>query len=167
MLTPVGQLVIASVSTTALSDLSESDALQAGYASLEALLAELKEREGGSVYRVEFGELRADPRIALREERVLTQEQRRELLDKLHRLDARSPDGPWTLRVLELIRSHPGVRAAKLSALAGHDKERFKVNVRKLKNLGLTESLEVGYRVSPRGLVLLRAVNSQAPAEDS
>ena len=27
----------------------------------------------------------------------------------------------------------------------------FKRNVRKLKELGLTESLEVGYRLSPRG----------------
>jgi hypothetical protein len=27
----------------------------------------------------------------------------------------------------------------------------FKTNVRKLKNLGLTESLDVGYRLSPRG----------------
>jgi hypothetical protein len=30
-------------------------------------------------------------------------------------------------------------------------KQRFKTNVRKLKELGLTESLEVGYRLSPRG----------------
>ena len=31
----------------------------------------------------------------------------------------------------------------------------FKLNVRKLKALGLTESLEVGYRLSPRGKSLL------------
>ena len=31
----------------------------------------------------------------------------------------------------------------------------FKVNVRKLKGLGLAESLEVGYRLSPRGRALL------------
>ena len=31
----------------------------------------------------------------------------------------------------------------------------FKGNVRKLKALGLTESLEVGYRLSPRGAVFL------------
>jgi hypothetical protein len=31
----------------------------------------------------------------------------------------------------------------------------FKANARKLKALGLTESLEVGYRLSPRGRALL------------
>jgi hypothetical protein len=31
----------------------------------------------------------------------------------------------------------------------------FKANVRKLKALGLTESLDIGYRLSPRGEALL------------
>jgi hypothetical protein len=31
----------------------------------------------------------------------------------------------------------------------------FKRNVRKLKELGLTESLDIGYRLSPRGRALL------------
>ena len=31
------------------------------------------------------------------------------------------------------------------------EKLKFKSNVRRLKALGLTESLEVGYRLSPRG----------------
>jgi hypothetical protein len=31
----------------------------------------------------------------------------------------------------------------------------FKADVRKLKELGLTESLEVGYRLSPRGRAVL------------
>ena len=34
----------------------------------------------------------------------------------------------------------------------------FKTDVRKLKELGLTESLEVGYRLSPRGEAVLRAL---------
>jgi hypothetical protein len=33
----------------------------------------------------------------------------------------------------------------------------FKLNVRKLKALGLTESLEVGYRLSPRGAAFLQS----------
>lgn len=45
----------------------------------------------------------------------------------------------------------PGRRAADLAEEAGVDKAWFKQNVRKLKALGLTESLEVGYRLSPRG----------------
>ena len=33
----------------------------------------------------------------------------------------------------------------------GRETQPFKLDVRKLKNLGLTISLEVGYRLSPRG----------------
>lgn len=36
------------------------------------------------------------------------------------------------------------------------DVARFKPRVRQLKELGLTESLEVGYRLSPRGRAVLR-----------
>jgi hypothetical protein len=37
----------------------------------------------------------------------------------------------------------------------GYDRPAFKLDVRKLKRLGLTESLEVGYRLSPRGRAYL------------
>ena len=39
------------------------------------------------------------------------------------------------------------------------DRPAFKLNVRKLKALGLTESLEVGYRLSPRGAAFLAAAD--------
>jgi DNA-binding IclR family transcriptional regulator len=53
--------------------------------------------------------------------------------------------------VLDLIAEHPGVRAPDLAATLGMETLPFKRDVRKLKELGLTESLEVGYRLSPRG----------------
>lgn len=56
---------------------------------------------------------------------------------------------------MALIRDRPGVRAADLAAAAGRETLPFKRDVRKLKELGLTESLEVGYRLSPRGAALL------------
>ena len=43
------------------------------------------------------------------------------------------------------------MRAADLAAALGREKLPFKADVRKLKALGLTESLERGYRLSPRG----------------
>ncbi len=45
-----------------------------------------------------------------------------------------------------------------LAAQAGLPRLDFKANVRKLKALGLTESLPVGYRLSPRGKRVLAAV---------
>ncbi|HEX5894931.1 MAG TPA: hypothetical protein VFY47_01300 [Thermoleophilaceae bacterium] len=81
---------------------------------------------------------RSRPRSALRSTR-------------LARLDAASRHGPWTAAALDLIAERPGTRAPDLAASLGRETARFKADVRKLKELGLTESLEVGYRLSPRG----------------
>jgi hypothetical protein len=45
--------------------------------------------------------------------------------------------------------------------MVGQEKMVFKLNVRKLKALGLTESLEIGYRLSPRGQILLRRLRDR------
>ena len=58
--------------------------------------------------------------------------------------------------VLDLIAERPGVRAADLAAAMGRERLPFKADVRKLKALGLTESLPVGYRLTPRGEAYLR-----------
>ena len=72
------------------------------------------------------------------------------LRERLRRLDGASRHGPWTRQTLDLIASHPEVRAEDLAASIGREKLPFKRDVRKLKELGLTESLLVGYRLSPR-----------------
>ena len=156
LLTPVGELTIASLSQVTLSEISEKDARRAGYESLDALHKALRERAEGEIYRIELGPLRPDPRIALRKAGTLTAEDTRDLRARLKRLDDHASQ-PWTQATLELIQSRPGVRAGDLCKAIGQDKDAFKLNVRKLKALGLTESLEVGYQLSPRGLALLRA----------
>ena len=132
--------------------ISEADARAAGYVSADALLAERDAREDGDIYRIEVAHAGADPRIALREDAELTDEAWAQLRTRLERLDAASATGPWTTAVLRLIAERPEVRAADLARRFGQERDAFKLNVRKLKNLGLTESLEIGYRVSPRGL---------------
>jgi hypothetical protein len=158
LLTPVGELTIASLSQITLSDISERDARQAGYDSLDALHTALGERTDGHIYRIELGALRPDPRIALRAANALTADDARDLAARLKRFDDHA-SRPWTLRTLELIRARPGVRAGDLCRALNQDKDSFKLNVRKLKALGLTESLEVGYRLSPRGRALLRDIS--------
>jgi hypothetical protein len=69
--------------------------------------------------------------------------------------------GPWTISVLRLIAWLPEHRAAELAAQSSVEKEWLKLNIRKLKNLGLTESLTVGYRLSPRGAALLSMMQNQ------
>jgi hypothetical protein len=71
--------------------------------------------------------------------------------------------GAWTGIVLVAIRDRPGVRAADLADALGTDVTVFKRNVRKLKSLGLTISLERGYRLSPRGAAYLESFEQRAP----
>jgi predicted transcriptional regulator len=74
-------------------------------------------------------------------------------------MDGRSSFGPWTQQTLRMIAEQPGVRAPDLASSVGRETKPFKVDVRKLKDLGLTESLPVGYRLSPRGRALLRHIS--------
>ncbi len=53
--------------------------------------------------------------------------------------------------MLALIARKPGTRAADLAPAMQSELLKFKADVRKLKKLGLTISLETGYRLSPRG----------------
>lgn len=80
-----------------------------------------------------------------------------EITRRLDRLDRASAIGPWTAVTLGLVASHPGRRAPDLAAEVGRETAPFKLDVRKLKALGLTHSLPVGYRLSPRGEAYLAA----------
>jgi hypothetical protein len=70
-------------------------------------------------------------------------------------MDRASMRGPWTLTFLRLIAENPAVRAPDLAASLGWETRVFKPHVRRLKELGLTESLKIGYRISPRGQAVL------------
>lgn len=134
--------------------LTEDDAARAGVRSLAALLKLLDRRDGAQVYRMAVSFAGADPRVALREQAELTDDDRRAVDRRLDRLDA-ARGAPWTREVLALIAARPGVRAPDLAAGLGRETQPFKIDVRKLKELGLTHSLAVGYEISPRGRAYL------------
>lgn len=157
LLTAVGQLAIRSVEKVSSAALKSRDATQAGFASLAELREDLAKQRAGELYRIRFELAGPDPRTALREKSALSASDRRTLEGKLARLDQRSTAGPWTRQVLTLIAKHPERRAAELAELSRREKEWLKLHLRKLKNLGLTESLEIGYRLSPRGQAYLAA----------
>ena len=145
--TPVGVLAIDAIAVVGPETISDADAIRAGYADAAAALAAL---EGEApIHRIAFRLIGEDPRRALRLD--VSSAALDEIETRLARLDAR---GPWTAAVLELIAANPGVRAPDLAARLGRETLAFKMDVRKLKALGLTESLEVGYRLSPRGQAL-------------
>jgi acyl dehydratase len=147
--TRAGVLAIDSVRSVDEEDVTDADARRAGAADRETLLAGLPGE--GTLHRIEFRLAGPDPRIALRERSDISPAERAEIDARLARLDTASRHGPWTEAVLELIAERPATRAPDLAASLGRDTARFKADVRKLKELGLTESLEVGYRLSPRG----------------
>ena len=159
--TPVGELAIDAVEAVALADVTEDDARRAGYVDRAELLAELARHPDGTLYRIELHLAGPDPRAALREQADLSDEEWQAVATRLARLDRASRHGPWTETVLGLIAARPAVRAGDLAASLGREMAPFKIDVRKLKEMGLTESLDVGYRLSPRG----RAVLDRLPTD--
>jgi len=156
--TAVGVLAIDAVDAVDEDDITDATAAAAGYPSRSALLADLAKRPAATTYCIRLRLAGPDPRVALRARADLSTADREDIARTLARLDARSKEGPWTEAVLQTISAHPGRRAADLARRLRMDKAKLKLNVRKLKELGLTESLEVGYRLSPRGEALLRAL---------
>ena len=152
--TLVGVLEVGAVEEVAESELTDADAHAAGHADLAALLGQL--RGEAPIFRVTVRLAGPDPRLALRSRAEITSAERVELELRLQRLDRASRSGPWTAKVLQLIADSPATRAPDLAARLGRETLPFKRDVRKLKELGLTESLEVGYRLSPRGQAFLR-----------
>lgn len=157
--TPIGVIAFDAVEAVERDDLSEAEARAAGFASCDELMAFVDRRTGGTIYRIRLRLVGPDPRIALRES-LPDHGQLRELTDRLDRLDRSSRHGSWTRPVLRMIHDRPGVRAADLAAGFGRERAAFKLDVRKLKELGLTESLRPGYRLSPRGRALLQALEA-------
>ena len=85
------------------------------------------------------------------------------IAQRLARTDARSPRGPWTTHVLQMIESAPEVPARILAAELGWETLDFKAHVRRLKALGLTISHEVGYELSDLGRAYLASRTETAP----
>jgi hypothetical protein len=125
---------------------------RAGFTSRRELLDSL--RPEGRLYRIRFHRIGPDPRVELRRRHTITRAERADLDARLARMDS-ARGRPWTRQILELIRDRPETLAADLAASLGRQKLPFKRDVRKLKELGLTESLPVGYRLSARGRAYL------------
>lgn len=140
--------------------LSDDDARRAGATSPAAVLARGAAREG-DLYRVGIRLAGPDPRVALREDADLDATAVEQIRAALARKD-RAAAEPWTRQYLELIAAHEGVVARELAAGLGMARDDFKVRVRRLKELGLIESLDVGYRLSPRGRAYLDATADPA-----
>lgn len=154
LLTVRGRLCIEAVDPVALDAVSEIEARRAGFTDAKGLRKSLERAPGGQVYSIQLRYDGPDPRLALRDNLEDLEGDRA----ALGRLDA---NAPWTIAVLSLIAAQPAAPAQQLADHLGVDKPALKARIRKLKALGLTESLTTGYRLSPRGeAVLAQAIAS-------
>jgi len=156
--TRIGVLAILAVDQISEKEISERDAKLAGFESKVALLKDLKKREG-DLYRIHLSLAGPDERVALRTKSDISNVEWNELKQKLDRLDAYGIHGPWVASFLSVVSMNPGVLSTTLAASLGLERKWFKQHMRKLKELGLTESLEIGYRISPRGETVLKRLN--------
>ena len=153
-----GRVEVERVDLVEPDEITESDAKAAGHRSADELIAAFPtDREGRALYRVRFHLLdEPDPREELANDADLSTDDVADIDARLARLDRASRHGPWTRQTLELIHDRPATRAPDLAASVGRETQPFKLDVRKLKNLGLTTSLKIGYELSPRGRAYLR-----------
>ena len=150
--TAAGRIAVDTVDAIDESEITDEEAVRSGYESAAAVVRDLRGTPDLPVYRIRFHLLdEPDPRAELASTSELADADVAEIDRRLDRLDRASPHGPWTEAVLALIAERPAVRAGDLAEALGRERLPFKADVRKLKNLGLTLSLEGGYRLSPRG----------------
>ncbi|GAA2862494.1 hypothetical protein GCM10010517_21450 [Streptosporangium fragile] len=148
--TSAGVLAIDAVEPVEPASVTDEDARAAGAASAAELFASLGGTAADTLFRIRVRWAGPDPRDALSEDADLDDAQVAEIRERLARMDRRRAE-PWTHGMLRLIAARPGERAADLAAVLGRETAAVKLDVRKLKELGLTHSLTVGYRLSPRG----------------
>jgi len=154
-----GAVVVDKIYETSLDELTPALARRSGFASLVDLLKTAKHGAGERVFVIDFrydGNTGARPRP---ETGAVSAEELAELVQRLEAMDRRSKVGAWTLATLRAIEARPGVLAAKLAHSLGRPRDDFKRDVRKLKTLGLTFSLEIGYRLTPKGEALLASLS--------
>ena len=153
-----GAVVVDKIHETRLDDITLALARRCGFASLADLLKVAKHGPGERVFVIDFhydgkAGARAKPATG-----AVSAEELAELVRRLEAMDRRSRIGAWTLATLRAIEARPGVLAARLASSLGRPRDEFKRDVRKLKNLGLTLSLEIGYRLTPKGEALVKAI---------
>jgi hypothetical protein len=157
--TSVGVVEVTSITRADEAQLTDQDAADAGFDSVYALVKWTSAKGHGDLYRIGIVLAGPDPRVALRRSAELAPADVSALSARLDRMD-RAAEQPWTHGTLRQIQQLPGVVSTELAAEAGQERRAYKLRVRRLKALGLTESLQRGYRLSPRGQAYLAALES-------
>lgn len=138
---------------------NDADVIAADRQNAKDVRRRLRGKDDWPTFLVKFHLVEGpDPREELAASADFSPEELEDLKTRLAKLDELSRHGAWTTDTLRLIQSKPAVRAGDLAADLNRETPGFKLDVRKLKNLGLTHSLETGYELSPRGKAYLETL---------
>lgn len=157
-----GAVVVDRVREIRLDEITPALARRSGFASVVDLLKTARHGTGERVFVIDFHYDGTAPARQAPATGAVDAEALAELTRRLDAMDARARNGAWTRETLHLIDARPGVRAAELARDVGRPRDELKRDVRKLKKLGLTISLETGYRLSPTGETLLARLRARA-----
>ena len=161
---PIGVLVVDAIERVRVADITERDARRSGFLSRAELMEYIRSGPGGEVdddtpiFRVDLHHGGEEDRVAIALDDQLSPEDVEAITARLARMDAQ---GEWTAVTLRLIEKNPRVVASELARRLGRERLPFKTDVRKLKRLGLTQSFEIGYDLTPRGRAYLKAIASR------
>ncbi|HNU07991.1 MAG TPA: hypothetical protein PKO33_09520 [Pyrinomonadaceae bacterium] len=140
-----GVLAIKNVEQIDRGQVTDEDIRNAGLGSRDDL-CEIDRK--GDFYRITVKYVGEDPRVAMRQN-----------LDAVELASIREKVlamGDWATEYLREIGRRPNIHAQVLADDFGLEKLKFKARVRRLKALGLTESLRPGYKLSLRGEALVK-----------
>ncbi|MEO8218217.1 MAG: ASCH domain-containing protein [Acidobacteriota bacterium] len=155
---PIGVIEVDAIDRVSMADVSDADAREAGFSDRTELEVYLNGRNEDShpseVFRVRLHYAGDGDRVPEAMSTELSRQSLAEIRKALMAFDERS-GAPWTAKTLRIIDGNPRVAASKLAAKLGRETAAFKADVVKLKRLGLTQSFEVGYEISPRGRAYL------------
>lgn len=157
--TSVGLIKIISTKEISLNEITDTEAQNAGFASAQALIQLLEGQKEGAIYKIEVAFDSENPSVESHEKASLDEEEFESIKAALENLDKFSKVGKWTTKTLLVIQENPKMKAADLAVKAKKEKEWLKLNIRKLKGLGLTISHEPGYTLSPTGEEYLRLIS--------
>lgn len=149
---PIGVLAVDRIARVRVREITEEDARLCGFADRAALLEYMDHpAPDAEVFRVDLHHGGDGDRVEIALDEHLSEADVGALREKLEKM------GSWTRETLAIIAKHPRIAASQLAEKLGRETAPFKVDVRKLKKLGLTQSFEVGYEISPRGRAFLAA----------
>ncbi len=161
---PIGVLEVDRIEQVRVADIDDEAARRSGFDSRDELVAYMKTGPGGTlrattlVWRIALRHGGDGDRVTIALDDTLDADAIADIRARLAKMDAKNP---WTRKTLALIERKPRIAASKLAASLGRETLDFKTDVRKLKKLGLTQSFEVGYEISPRGRAYLDATKKK------